>query len=125
MKKTTITLNKKEYNKVMNLVHQIKESTKGQVSVNEFIKMYETMKEITTDTCAIDELVWGDYYANEYFENTADEQLYDLYTTYSKAIGFIEYWTWEYKELYNELTTLTYNEHYWIEEDFEQFTTLD
>ncbi len=125
MNKTTITLNKEEFNKVMKVAYQVKASTKGSMSVNEFITLYKAMKTITTDTCAIDELVWSNYAAYAVFESEPDNELYELYERYNKAIGFIEYWTWEWEDLYNNLKYLTSQDKYWEEEYFEEFTTLD
>ena len=123
--KQQIKLNKEEYNKVMKVAQQVKTSTKGELSVNQFITLYKEMKTITTDTCAVDELVWGDYNAYEFFENTTNEELFELDRRLCKAISFIEYWTWEWQELYNNLKHLTSQDKYWEEEYFEEFTTLD
>ena len=123
--KQQIKLNKEEYNKVMKVAQQVKASTKGNMSTKEFIKMYDAMKKITVDTCAVDELVWGDYNAYEFFENTTNEELFELDRRLCKAISFIEYWTWEWQELYNNLKHLTSQDGHWEEEYFEEFTTLD
>lgn len=125
MKTTTITLNKEEYNKVMKVAQQVKASTKGELSVNQFITLYKAMKTITTDTCAVDELVWGNYYAYMHFESMPSDELYELYERYNKAIHFIECWTWGWQEVYNNLKSLVSQDKYWEEEYFEEFTTLD
>lgn len=122
MKKTTITLNKEEYNKVMSIAHQVKASTKGELSVNQFITLYKAMKTITTDTCATDELVWGNYYAYMHFESMPSDELYERY---NEAIHFIECWTWGWQDVYNNLKSLISQDEYWEEEYFEEFTTLD
>lgn len=123
--KLTIKLNKEEYNKIMKVAQQVKASTKGNMNANEFIALYKEMKIITTDTSAVDELVWSNYYACMLFENMPSDELYELHKVYDKAIAFIEYWTWEWEDLYNNLKTLTSQDKYWEEEYFEQFTTLD
>lgn len=116
-----IQLNKEEYNKVMKLTHAIKDYTKGTKGLNTFIDMYEEMHKITADTCAIDELVWGNYHANEYFESHYNR----LYERYVQAIDFICYWCYEWRNAYEEIKKIKWQDKEWIIEYFEEFTILE